>query len=57
MISTNTLLTIIVPGTVSVLYMSTAIYYATRKDWPWVLVWAAYSLANVGLIMASLRDA
>jgi hypothetical protein len=57
MISVNTLLTVVVPATVSVLYTSTAIYYAMKKDWAWMLVWGSYAMANVGLIMASLRDA
>jgi len=55
MISLNTFLTTFIPGIVSVLYMTTAIYYATKKDWAWMLVWGSYAMANVGLIMASLR--
>lgn len=43
------------PGMTMVLYALTSLAFVSKRDWPWALVYFAYSLANVGLILASLR--
>ncbi len=40
---------------VTVLYTGTAVAYVLKRDLAWALVWAAYALANVGLIAVMLR--
>jgi len=46
-------LIVLLPGVTSVLYFATAFAFATKKDYPWCLIYAAYAMANVGLILAS----
>lgn len=46
---------VILPGATMVLYALTSVAFVYKRDWPWALVYCAYSLANVGLILASLR--
>jgi hypothetical protein len=40
------------PLIVSVLYGITAISFAMKDQWSWFVVWASYSLANIGLVLA-----
>ena len=47
-----TIVTRIMPGVVAVLYFVTGVAFLVRRDVPWAIVWMAYSLANVGLILA-----
>lgn len=37
-----------------ILYLATAIGFLTQKKYPWAIAYAAYALANVGLIWAAL---
>lgn len=39
----------------ALLYFSVAVSYALKRDWPWFLTWFAYSVANVGLILAEMK--
>lgn len=45
-------ITIYIPGVVMVLYAITGIAYLYKKNYPFAIVWLAYSLANLGLILA-----
>jgi hypothetical protein len=45
-------LVIYLPAIVGVLYFITGVAYACRKEWAWAIVWMAYAVANVGLILA-----
>jgi hypothetical protein len=49
-------LIVLLPGITMVLYFTTAAAFALKKDYPWCLVYAAYAMANVGLILASVRS-
>jgi hypothetical protein len=46
---------IILPGIVMLLYAGTAIAWAYKREPAWALTWAAYAIANIGLIWASLK--
>jgi ABC-type multidrug transport system permease subunit len=35
-------------------YASNAVLYATRGEWPWVVAYAGYAFANIGLIWAAI---
>jgi hypothetical protein len=48
-------LIILLPGAVLLLYITTAIAFLIKKQPSWALVYFAYSLANVGLIWASVK--
>lgn len=48
-------LTFYMPGIVMIFYMITAGAYAYKKDWAFALTWAAYAVANIGLIWAGNR--
>jgi len=48
-------LIVLLPGITMVLYFGTAIAFATKRDYPWCLVYAAYGVANIGLIFASIK--
>jgi hypothetical protein len=37
-------------------YVWTAFDFGMRKDWPMCVVFGAYALANVGLIIVAYRD-
>lgn len=45
-------LTFYLPSIVMVLYFTTACAYAYKKDWAFALIWAAYAVANIGLVWA-----
>jgi hypothetical protein len=45
------------PAVVTVLYLVTAIAFLRKGNLPWALTWGAYSMANIGLIWASLTEA
>jgi hypothetical protein len=47
-------LIVMLPGMTLGLYALTAVAFATKKEYGWCLAYAAYALANVGLILASL---
>jgi FtsH-binding integral membrane protein len=49
-------LVVMLPAVTGVLYALTALAFVAKKDMPWALVYSAYALANVGLILASLRS-
>ena len=49
------MLTIILPSIVTVIYLATSAAFAFRKEWAWSTVYAGYALANVGLIIASMK--
>ena len=40
-------------GVSTLIYLGTAVAFAWEGRWAWALVYAGYSLANVGLIVAS----
>lgn len=40
------------PLIVSALYGITAISFAMKNQWAWFVVWASYSSANIGLVLA-----
>lgn len=44
------------PAIVAVLYALVGIGYLVKKDYPWALVWIAYAIANVGLILAASKE-
>lgn len=48
-------LIILLPGVVLLLYLATAAAFLVKKQPSWALVYFAYSLANVGLIWASVK--
>lgn len=37
-------------------YATIGLCYLAKKDFAWSLVWMSYSLANLGLILVSLRN-
>jgi hypothetical protein len=39
-----------------ILYLLTAIGFVMQKKFPWAIAYAAYALANVGLIWAALES-
>ena len=45
-----------IPSIVFLLYTSTAIAWAIKGDYAWALVWGAYALANVGMIIIGMRS-
>lgn len=45
-----------IPLITAVLYFVVGVGYGIRKEWAWCLVWMAYSLANVGLVLAALPN-
>ncbi len=47
--------TVIGPTIVAVLYLLTALAFAHKRDWVWALVWFSYAVANVGLLIVSMR--
>ena len=44
----------LVPSIVGVLYAVVAACYIVKGEYAWATVWAAYALANVGLILVGL---
>ena len=44
------------PSAVGALYFIVGLCYIARKDYAWALVWIAYALANVGLVLIGLRE-
>jgi hypothetical protein len=42
-------------GACGVLYLLSAVDFLRKNDWAMALVFAAYALANVGLIVVALR--
>jgi len=45
-----------IPSVVGVLYAMVAICYVCKGDWAWAIVWGAYALANLGLVMAGSQN-
>jgi hypothetical protein len=52
---TDKLFTIYLPGSVAVVYALTGIYYLIKKNYPWSIVWMSYAMANIGLVLASIK--
>jgi len=48
-------LIVALPGITMILYALTGLAFIAKKDPAWALVYFAYSLANMGLIWASLK--
>jgi len=46
----------ILPFIVAFLYAVVGVCYFIKKDYAWALVWASYSLANIGLILIGMRE-
>ena len=42
-------------GAAFFLYLLCSMSYAWKQDWPWALVWFAYAVANLGLILAARK--
>jgi hypothetical protein len=42
-------------GAAFFLYLTCSISYAAKSNWPWALVWFAYAVANLGLILAARK--
>lgn len=49
-------LIVLLPGVVMLLYIATAFAFLVKKQPSWALVYFAYSLANVGLVWASIKS-
>lgn len=49
-------LIVLLPGITGVLYAFTALAFCARKQPAWAIVYFSYAMANVGLILASLRS-
>lgn len=43
------------PAACGVLYLGAAVGYALNGQWAWTLTYAAYAVANVGLVLAALQ--
>lgn len=43
----------LLPLLVSLAYLITAIDFASESKWAWALTWFAYSIANIGLVLAA----
>ena len=41
-----------IPAGVGALYMVQGIYHAYRGEWGFGIMWAAYAIANVGILVA-----
>ena len=39
----------------AILYASVGVSFFLKKEYSWAMVWLAYSLANVGLILVKLK--
>ena len=50
------LLIFIMPFIAGALYLTVSVCYLIKKDYAWALVWLAYCLANVGLVLIGLRE-
>jgi hypothetical protein len=48
-------LIVLLPSVVLLLYLATAVAFLVKKQPSWALVYFAYSLANIGLIWASVK--
>lgn len=42
----------IIPAAVAALYITQGIYHAWKQEWGFSVMWLAYGIANVGLMMA-----
>jgi hypothetical protein len=42
----------LIPSLVGLLYAGQAIYHLKNEEWGFALMWFAYSLANLGIILA-----
>jgi hypothetical protein len=42
-------------GAAFVLYLLCSLSYSSKQDWLWALVWFAYAVANLGLILAAKK--
>jgi len=45
----------VMPAIVGVLYALTGLGYLWQRQYGWGIVWLSYAMANVGLIMASVK--
>jgi hypothetical protein len=52
---TDKLFTIYLPGSIALVYAMTGIYYLTKKNYPWFLIWISYATANIGLVLAAIK--
>ena len=43
------------PAIAGILYAIVGLGYLVKRDYPWVLVWISYSLANLGLVLAASK--
>lgn len=48
-------LIVVMPGIVTILHAIASVAFFLKRDLPWATVYAGYALANVGLIIASIR--
>ena len=42
----------LIPLITALLYSIQAMYHVSQKEWGWSLMWGAYALANLGIIIA-----
>tara|TARA_Y100001937_G_scaffold83447_1_gene112881 strand:+ start:598 stop:768 length:171 start_codon:yes stop_codon:yes gene_type:complete len=45
------------PSIAGVLYAIVGIGYFIKQDYAWSLVWISYALANLGLVLAAMKNA
>ena len=48
-------LIVLLPGTTLCLYFLTGVAFMSKRDYAWALTYFAYSIANIGLVWASLK--
>ena len=44
------------PSIAGILYAIVGIGYFIKKDYAWSLVWMSYALANLGLVLAAMKN-
>lgn len=42
----------LIPVLASLLYTIQAVFHLSQREWGWSLMWGAYALANLGIILA-----
>jgi len=42
----------LIPGSVGLLYIIQGVYHLTKKEYGFAIMWLAYGIANLGLILA-----
>lgn len=48
-------LIVMLPSITGILYLATSVAFFSKKDWGFGIAYFAYALANVGLIIASMK--